>query len=81
MARVRTNFKSDSASIIELLRDETDYLLNHRCKTIAKEQLHLPGPSFIDDILIPSEETSDGDDDDGDNAAVGEPGSGRLLGC
>jgi class I fructose-bisphosphate aldolase len=55
MARVRTNFKSDSASIVELLRDEADYLLNHRCKTIAKEQLHLPGPSFIDHILIPSD--------------------------
>ncbi|HWP93777.1 MAG TPA: class I fructose-bisphosphate aldolase [Thermodesulfobacteriota bacterium] len=55
MARVRTSFKSDTASIVELLRDEADYLLSHECKTISKEQLHLPGPSFIDDILIPSD--------------------------
>ncbi len=55
MARVRTSLKSDTASIVELLRDEADYLLSHECKTISKEQLHLPGPSFIDDILIPSD--------------------------
>jgi class I fructose-bisphosphate aldolase len=55
MARVRTSYKSDTASVVELLRDEADYLLSHECKTISKEQLHLPGPSFVDDILIPSD--------------------------
>ena len=55
MARVKTSINSDSTSIIELLRDEADYLLNHTCKTIPKEHLHLPGPSFIDEVLVPSD--------------------------
>lgn len=36
--------------IHELLGKEADGLLDHRCQTIAKEQLHLPGPDFIDRI-------------------------------
>lgn len=41
--------------IVELLRDEAEYLLSHKCQTIAKEQLHLPGPSFVDEMFIPSD--------------------------
>lgn len=55
MARVKTSINSDSTSIVELLRDEADYLLNHTCKTVSKELLHLPGPSFIDEVLVPSD--------------------------
>ncbi len=36
--------------IVELLGDEADYLLNHQCKTVPKEKLHLPGPDFVDRI-------------------------------
>ena len=36
---------------VELLGDKADSLLNHQCKTISKDQLHLPGPDFIDRIL------------------------------
>ncbi len=36
--------------IVELLGDEADYLLNHQSKTIPKEQLHLPGPDFVDRV-------------------------------
>jgi len=36
--------------IKELLGKENEYLLTHKCKTIPKEQLHLPGPDFIDRI-------------------------------
>lgn len=36
--------------IEELLGDEKDYLLNYKCK-FPKEQLHLPGPDFVDRIL------------------------------
>lgn len=36
--------------IDELLGDEKDYLLNYKCK-LSKEQLHLPGPDFVDRIL------------------------------
>lgn len=58
MARVRTSIKSDTDSIVELLGSEADYLINHACKTISKEHLHLPGPSFVDDILIPSDRSN-----------------------
>ncbi|HHE55468.1 MAG TPA: class I fructose-bisphosphate aldolase [Caldithrix abyssi] len=44
--------------IKELLGDEADYLLNHECKTIPKEKLHLPGPDFVDRIFIPSDRNS-----------------------
>ena len=41
--------------IHELLGGKADELLNHRCQTIAREQLHLPGPDFLDRIFIPSD--------------------------
>ena len=37
------------ASIIDLLDDQA-YLLGHKCKTIDKSRLHLPGPDFVDRI-------------------------------
>jgi class I fructose-bisphosphate aldolase len=42
-------------TILELLGNEADSLLNHRCETVSKEDLHLPGPSFVDEVLIPSD--------------------------
>jgi len=39
----------------ELLGDKAEYLLNHQSKTISKDQLHLPGPDFIDRIWINSD--------------------------
>src|SRR5437773_9284652 len=38
--------------IQEILGPDADGLLNHQCKTIAKGKLHLPGPDFIDRILV-----------------------------
>lgn len=35
----------------ELLKEKYDYLLNHQCKGITKEQIHLPGNDFIDRIF------------------------------
>jgi class I fructose-bisphosphate aldolase len=40
--------------ILELLRDKAEVLLNHECKTIDKESIHLPSPSHVDDIWINS---------------------------
>jgi class I fructose-bisphosphate aldolase len=34
--------------ILELLGDEADGLLSHRCQTIRKESLHLPAPDVVD---------------------------------
>ena len=42
-------------SITGLLGDKAEYLLNHQSKTIGKDQLHLPGPDFIDRIWVNSD--------------------------
>lgn len=39
------------SKIEELLGSESDQLLNHECKTISKELIHLPGPDFVDRIF------------------------------
>jgi len=41
--------------ISELLGDKADFLLNHQSKSILKDQLHLPGPDFVDRIWIDSD--------------------------
>src|SRR5262247_1857968 len=41
--------------IQEILGADADGLLSHQCKTISKDQLHLPGPDFIDRILVGSD--------------------------
>ena len=41
-------------NIQEILGDEADALLGHACK-FPGEQLHLPGPDFVDRILMPSD--------------------------
>ena len=41
-------------NIYELLGDEADSLLNHECKTISKDQLHIPGSEFVDTVWSPS---------------------------
>ncbi|MBM3936701.1 MAG: class I fructose-bisphosphate aldolase [Sphingomonadales bacterium] len=38
------------SEISKLLGSQADYLLSHRCKTIAASDLHLPGPDFVDRI-------------------------------
>ena len=40
-----------SVSIVELLGEEAGYLLEHECKTIPKELLTPPGPTFVDDVM------------------------------
>jgi len=41
--------------IQRMLGDETEYLLAHRCKTIAGDMLHLPGPDFVDRVTALSD--------------------------
>lgn len=40
-----------SGKIQELLGDQAQSLLGHKCKTIPKEQLHLPGPDYLDRVF------------------------------
>jgi len=37
--------------IVELLGDKSEFLLSHKCETVRKEQLHLPGPDFIERVV------------------------------
>lgn len=44
-----------SGWIQEMLGAEADKLLGYRCKGIPKEELHLPGPDYVDRVFIPSD--------------------------
>lgn len=37
------------------LGKKADLLLNHACKTVPKEKLHIPGPDWVDRIFAPSD--------------------------
>jgi fructose-bisphosphate aldolase, class I len=39
------------SKITELLGADADLLLNHTCKTISKESIHLPGGDFVDRLF------------------------------
>ena len=41
--------------IKKLMGKENESLLTHKCKTIPKEQLHLPGPDFVDRVVKDSD--------------------------
>ena len=42
------------SEIQSILGDKADSLLNHQSQTISKDRLHLPSPTFIDDIFTQS---------------------------
>lgn len=42
-------------NITKLLGNDADNLLGHKCKTMSKDKLHLPGPDFIDRVFIYSD--------------------------
>ena len=44
--------------IQELLGDKANYLLDHKCTTVSKDQLHLPGPDFVDRVVYHSNRNS-----------------------
>ena len=41
-----------TTDIEALLGDEAEYLLQHRSETFPKESLHLPGPDFVDRVVV-----------------------------
>ena len=47
-----------NAEIEKLLADAAKDLLQHKCKTVPKERLHLPGPDFVDRIFTPTDRNS-----------------------
>src|SRR6185503_12585115 len=42
--------QSVGSKIEEILGDEAAALLQHQCKTIPRDSLHLPGPDYVDRI-------------------------------
>lgn len=41
-------------SIADLLGSDADFLLNHSCKTISKDQIHLPAGDMVDRVFVQS---------------------------
>ena len=41
-------------NIVSLPGSDADSLLQHECKTISKDMLHVPGPDFVDRIFVNS---------------------------
>ncbi|WP_022835574.1 class I fructose-bisphosphate aldolase [Salisaeta longa] len=47
--------EATTSHIADLLGDEAASLLDHTCDKISKDQLHLPGPDFVDRVWIDSD--------------------------
>ena len=41
--------------IVDLLGGKAEYYLNHTCKTIDKQLIHIPGPDMIDKVWMNSD--------------------------
>jgi class I fructose-bisphosphate aldolase len=50
-----TATKSPAGNLESLLGDDAASLLEHTCRTITKDQLHLPGPDFVDRVWAQSD--------------------------
>jgi fructose-bisphosphate aldolase, class I len=42
----------------ELLGDDAEDLLTHRCETVRAEELHLPGPDFVDRVMLDTDRST-----------------------
>ena len=52
LSAIMSPFQGDNMTdIAGLLGKDAKYLLDHRCKGIAKESLHLPGPDYIERVV------------------------------
>lgn len=47
-----------TAKIMEILGDEAKDLLQHQCKTISKDHLHIPGPDCVDRVYAHSDRSN-----------------------
>ncbi len=48
----------DIRAIESLLGNDTALLLEHECKTVSKEHLHLPGPDFVNQVVAMSDRST-----------------------
>ena len=47
-----------STRVEELLGPEGEDLLTHRCETISADDLHLPGPDFVDRVMVETDRST-----------------------
>ena len=50
--------RADHVRLEELLGDDAEGLLEHDCKTVPRVALHLPGPDFVDRVLVDTDRNS-----------------------
>ena len=43
-----------TSKILELLGEKAEYLLQHECKTVLKETIHIPSSNYVDEVLTKS---------------------------
>lgn len=55
LKQIKSSQHADVNTIRSYLGDEADYLLNHQCDQIPKEELYLPGPDYIDRVYKDSD--------------------------
>src|SRR6478735_8747926 len=48
---------AQKANIADLLGKDAKYLLDHKSKTISKEQIHLPSPNFVENVFVQTNRT------------------------
>jgi class I fructose-bisphosphate aldolase len=46
---------ASAIQVADVLGDQAGFLLDHTCSTIPKEQLHLPGPDFLERVWLDSD--------------------------
>lgn len=44
-------------NIADILGKDAKYLLDHKSKTISKEQIHLPSPNFVENVFVQTNRT------------------------
>ena len=47
-----------SVNIQNILGKDADFLLDHKCITVKKDQLHLPGSDFVDRVMVSTNRNS-----------------------
>lgn len=40
------------------LGEDSGYLLDHKCRTVSKKSVYLPGPGYVDDVFIQNDRSS-----------------------
>ena len=53
-----TPSQRDLGALEAILGDEADALLSHQCTTVDKSLLHLPGPDFIERVMLDTDRSS-----------------------